>query len=489
MSIVAISFSLLSGLRIASLDKSYLLSITTLLPEGQVHSLHLISGISLLVLSCYYGYFKLSHRTVTTQTRYHKLVTWFGYVIILTSLLSGVLLRLDWLPQPLLPLHYFSALALLLYLLLHSWVYALQLGRNAFKKILFIPLKRFPLRLTGVLILCICVLYYYVQSSTHTLSVSAISADVLMEIDGYDDEPQWQDATLFFVDTNHGANFVDGYAQVAIKALSNGQETFFLFRWADPTQSLNHLPLVKTESGWKVQENGFYHFDEQSYYEDKFAVMLSNSCSFGADGTSYLGKQPFNSSPANWHSKGYHASLDGKIRDLWHWKAVRTNDMVLADDNFIGPLVKPLNAERRYKAGYQTDGKESGSYVMNWQWYSKNQITPKRLPNQNIDISHPVLPWFGSHPYQKAHDTYPIGTQLSSVLYRSNRFEGDRADVRAKGRWHDGYWTLELVRKNKTDSAHDIALSNHTCMWVSAFDRSQIAHTRHQRAIKLRYAL
>nr|WP_238937441.1 ethylbenzene dehydrogenase-related protein [Pseudoalteromonas sp. S16_S37] len=310
-----------------------------------------------------------------------------------------------------------------------------------------------------------------------------------MEIDGYDNEPQWLDAPIFFVDTNHGANFVDGHTQVAIKALSNAQETFFLFRWADPTQSLRHLPLIKTQSGWKVQENGFYHFDEQSYYEDKFAVMLSNSCSFGADGTSYLGKQPFNSYPANWHGKGYHASLDGKIRDLWHWKAVRTNDMVLADDNFFGPLVTPLSAERRYKAGYQTDGKESGSYVMNWQWYSKNQVTPKRLPNQNTEISQPVLPWFGSHPYQKEHDIYPSGTQLSSVLYRSNRFEGDRADVRAKGRWQDGYWTLELVRKNKTASPHDIELANHTCMWVSAFDSSQIAHTRHQRAIKLRYAL
>ncbi|CAH9057270.1 hypothetical protein PSECIP111951_01633 [Pseudoalteromonas holothuriae] len=487
--ILSITASLLSGLRIATLNKPYLLQFSAVLPNGQVHTLHLISGITILVLVCYYIYFRRRYKKVTVQSNYHKFITYLGYLSIGSSVLSGSLLLLDWLPKQFVPVHYYSALVMLIYLLLHSWVYILQLGHKVLKKVFYIPLRFIPYQLTVALTLVACALFYYMQSLTHTLNITPISSNVLMEIDGIGNEPQWQKAASLLVDTHHGANFYNGYTPVQIKALSNHKETFFLFRWADPTQSLNHLPLIKTRSGWKVKENGFYHFDEQSYYEDKFAVMLSDSCQFGADGTIHLGKQPFTHHPSNWHGKGYHASLDGRVRDLWHWKAVRTNDMVLADDNFFGPLAVPLNGQRRYKAGYLIDSKESGAYVMNWQWYSSHMIIPKRLPKEKSNTSEPVLDWFASTPYQVSLDTYPVNAQLSSVLYRSNRFEGDRADVRAKGQWQAGYWTLELVRQNQTHSAHDIALNNGTCIWVSAFDSSQIAHSRHQRAIKLRYSL
>ncbi|CAM4150876.1 ethylbenzene dehydrogenase-related protein [Pseudoalteromonas byunsanensis] len=487
--IFAITLSLLSGFRIATLTKPYILTVAPLLPSGQVHNLHLLSASLLVMLSVYYLYFTVNSGRITSQNRYHNVVTFFGYLVITICLVSGLSNYLDLTPTQFLSLHYYSALATVVYLLLHSWVYILQYGRRAFKKILLMNTKSVPYGLLGTLGLCTAILFFLLNTLTHTLNVAPISNQVLMEIDGLANEPQWQQAHTFIIDTTNGANFDDGHTQVHIKALSNHKETFFLFRWADPTKSLQHLPLIKTSQGWKVKENGFYQFDEQSHYEDKFAVMLSSSCDIGADGTSYLGKKPFSNKPANWHGKGYHASLDGKIRDLWHWKAVRTNNMVLADDNYIGPLAQPLSGQRRYKAGYQTDGKESGAYVMNWLWYSPNQVTPKRLPTPSEHNHSSVLPWFGSQPYQSSKDTYPIGTQLSSVLYRSNRFEGDRADVRAKGHWQNGYWTLELVRKNQTESKYDVTLNNNTCIWVSAFDSSQIAHTRHQRAIKLRYSL
>ncbi|WP_234401256.1 ethylbenzene dehydrogenase-related protein [Pseudoalteromonas sp. T1lg23B] len=487
--IFAITLSLLSGFRIATLTKPYLLTIAALLPSGQVHNLHLLSASLLLSLSVYYLYFRMSIGRVTSQSRYHRVVTWLGHVSLTICLISGLLNYFDLTPEHIVSLHYYSAVAIVAYLLLHSWVYIMQFGCKAFKKILLMSSKHVPYKLLAALSLCTGVLFFFINSLTHTLNITPISTQVLMEIDGLANEPQWQNAHTFIIDTANGANFANGHTQVQIKALSNQHETFFLFRWADPTKSLQHLPLTKTSQGWKVKENGFYLFDEQSYYEDKFAVMLSNSCDIGADGTSHLGKKPFADKPANWHGKGYHASLDGKVRDLWHWKAVRTNDMVLADDNYIGPLAEPLSGQRRYKAGYQTDGKESGAYVMNWQWYSPSSITPKRLPTHSGNDDKPVLPWFGSQPYHQSKDIYPIGTHLSSVLYRSNRFEGDRADVRAKGHWHDGFWTLELVRQNQTQSKYDVALNNDTCIWVSAFDSSQIAHTRHQRAIKLRYSL
>jgi hypothetical protein len=107
--------------------------------------------------------------------------------------------------------------------------------------------------------------------------------------------------------------------------------------------------------------------------------MISSTCGFGADGTAYLGRKPIKGKPENWHGKGYHASMDNKICDLSHWKAVRTNDMFQADDNFFGAPSNARFGQPRYTARYLPDGKDSGGYKMNWKWYSPKAITQSRV--------------------------------------------------------------------------------------------------------------
>jgi len=74
---------------------------------------------------------------------------------------------------------------------------------------------------------------------------------------------------------------------------------------------------------------------------------------------------------------------------------------------------------------------------------------------------------------------------MPSVLYTSNRMEGDRADVRAHAVWQAGYWSLELARRLDTGSTYDVVLETGVCLWVAAFDHTQIAHTRHTLPIRL----
>ena len=319
----------------------------------------------------------------------------------------------------------------------------------------------------------------------------------LIHIDGKADEGVWQQAQTVDLLTQGGANFDNGQTRVRVQVVENGVEAFFHISWDDPTKSLKHLPLLKTETGWQVEQQGFYNFDETRHYEDKLAVMVSNQCQAGGAGTVHLGPKPLQDKPANWHGKGYHYSQDGAIRDLWHWKAVRTNNMILADDNYIGPPDKVRPGSRRYSAGYLQDGKESGAYVMNWAWYKPGQVVPKRLPKspqlltpyqqENTEGLSWVIPWFDYQPYRAENDNYPVGTRMPSVMYRSNRFEGDRADVRAFARWHQGRWSLELSRKLDTGSKYDVPLRHGVCLWVSAFDQSQVAHTRHALPIQLTF--
>nr|WP_256489509.1 ethylbenzene dehydrogenase-related protein [Pleionea sp. CnH1-48] len=333
---------------------------------------------------------------------------------------------------------------------------------------------------------------------TIPLTVHKVDIKELINIDGQANESIWQSIEPVSVWTYGGANFVDGSTQVQIKTIENGVEAFFHIEWQDPTKSLKHLPLKKTADGWQIQQSGFYQFDETEFYEDKLAVMLSDSCDAGGSATAHLGPKPLSDKPANWHGKGYHYSYSTKQTDIWHWKAVRTNDMILADDNFFGKPQTARPGDRRYTAGYTPDGKESGAYVMNWKWYNKDIITPKRLPksaqqlasfqqSDNASALNWIIPWFGYEPYQKAKDNYPIGTIMPSVMYRSNRFEGDRADVRAFAQWNNGKWSLELSRKLDTGSNNDVKLQSGVCLWIAAFDHAQIAHTRHSRALQLQW--
>lgn len=480
--------SMLTGFRIAIISQDWLAPISSLIPQGAVHSWHLGFSIGLTLLVVVFIGYTIWAPFRSYPSIYHKLINYLGYVSISLVVLSGWAVWANFYSHEARSIHQIAMWLMVSYFILHAWVYILQKGRGVFAAIL--P-KR--LKMTHVsAVLCLVVIGGFFHTLTlnasHQLDVHTIADTTFIEIDGQGNEPQWQDADTFTVTTIGGANFENGSTDVSIKALANQYESYFLISWQDNSKSTNHLPLLKTPTGWQVQENGFYRFDERTFYEDKFAVMLSDGCEAAGDKTYYSGDKPLKNKPKNWHGKGYHASLDGKVRDLWHWKAVRTNDMYLADDNFIGPPSKHLKGKRRYSAGYQADGKESGAYVMNWQWYSAKGISPKRLP-EKMQSHQAVLPWFGSTPYQSAQDTYPIGTFLPSVLYRSNRFEGDRADVRARGQWRDGRWTLELVRKHNTHSKYDVPLQTGTCMWVSAFDHAQIAHTRHIQAIKLRYSL
>lgn len=439
--------------------------------------------------------FRFEQVTRFRRGGFHHRVTQFGYVVLIILLLSGFALYLGS-ALPLQDIHYYSALALALYFILHAIVVFVLYGWGIFTRL--VQSARLQL-IDGILIVAASLIFVglaaLIERSTHnTLNIQKMPITQIIEIDGYANEAIWQTAKPITIHTHGGANFINGSTPVTLRALHNGAEAYFHITWQDPTQSLQHLPLRKTETGWQVVEDGFYQFDEQSFYEDKFALMLSDNCESGGSKTTSLGPKPLADKPANWHGKGYHYSSDDKIRDIWHWKAVRTNDMYLADDNFFGPPDIARDGQRRYSAGYLADGKESGAYVMNWQWYSPKGVQPKRLPKDPAllaayqdenGLKNAVAPWYDFELYDAKQDHYPTGTLAPSVLHLSNRFEGDRADVRARGQWQDGIWSLELVRPLDTQSAFDVAMQSGICLWVSAFDHSQIAHTRHVRPARL----
>lgn len=478
---------LLSGLRIASQQRDFWLYLDWLLPEGLVHIWHMLAGMFLLVSLPLMLFALYKHRKESAVLKAYNLM---GSVLLCLSVITGaaqfiaettyVTIRF---------IHYYSAIGLLVFILLHPLRYYLQKPLAHIYHVLVAP---FSYARTYFYLLAIALgsigLYIFTVSSPTSLEVAFVSDNAFIRIDGNADESVWQDATSISVDTFAGANFYKGTSKVTLKALHNSTETYFFIRWQDPTESLLHLPLVKTEKGWQVKSNGFNRFDETEFYEDKFAVLFSKSCNIAAAATAHLGSKPRNDLPKNVHKKGYHFSNNGVV-DLWQWKAVRTNAMYLVDDSFIGEPTKPVIGQARYTAGYQQDSDMGGSYVMNWKWYNENIVTPKRLPKTSFAEPRGYGSWFDYQPFSVKADSFPVGSIINSVLYRSNQLEGGRADVRAHAVYKDGFWNLEVVRKTLANERTDIDLSEGVCMWVSAFDHAQIAHTRHIKPLRLHYQL
>jgi hypothetical protein len=158
-----------------------------------------------------------------------------------------------------------------------------------------------------------------------TLSIRRLDVALVQDprVDGAFDDPAWLNARPVTIQTAGGANLIDGGTAVTVRAVRDDSYVYFLFEWQDPTRSLKHHPLQKTANGWRMVQNGYAGGDETDYYEDKFAVMLSDADRFAALRSAHLGPRPVEGLPGPSGGRGLHYTDDGTVLDVWHWMAVR----------------------------------------------------------------------------------------------------------------------------------------------------------------------
>src|SRR3546814_1951851 len=110
-----------------------------------------------------------------------------------------------------------------------------------------------------------------VCSSDLTLQALELAkTDAPPRLDGKADDEAWRAATAATVETHNGQNLPQGSTPVRVRGLHDGEFAYLLFEWPDATRSQKHLPLQKTESGWRVLQSDYARQDENVFYEDKF---------------------------------------------------------------------------------------------------------------------------------------------------------------------------------------------------------------------------
>jgi Ethylbenzene dehydrogenase len=345
-----------------------------------------------------------------------------------------------------------------------------------------------------------------------TLVIPQIAPEDKPVIDGDMSDPVWRVAGAVTVPTQQGAN-LDGKAEstVEIRAVHDGAYVYFSFVWQDPTRSLKHLPLVKTETGWRVLQEGYDRGDATGLFEDKLAVLLtSHYVLIPGDRTFHAGRQPLDDKPATLSGRGLHYTTDGGYADMWQWHAANGGMLGWIDDAHFGPPAAPTAAQMQgaaaYKGGFAPDP-GTASYALNFEPRGPGgydtPITPKRLPknwktswtalgkvdlNADIGDSEGSIWWLTdaeSVPYSAALDaSIPTGCVIPGVLI-SGSYSGDRADLRGAAKWAAGRWSLEAVRRLDTGSTYDTPITTGSYLRVAVFDHAQSRHTRHIRPIRL----
>lgn len=524
---ITLFFSLSTGLRISAdaQDSVWARMLGAIQLQGDVMRWHVWAAFALTMVAVAYIFFlrraRLQSRVALDSARLRGLfgpnpearwaaanviIYWLAYAMIGAAAVTGTLLY--FLPRVLphdtvILIHRIIAWLFLAYIFVHI---VAQFAMGGFRHLLKILNPRMAYGAVTVVAITaagVSAAGIYAVDKAVMKDLTVINTSEPPKIDGEVDDAAWKEAPAVAIHTERGANQPGGEVTVTVRAVHDGETLYTLFEWPDSTRSQKHLPLIKTEQGWKVVHTEFDIQDEDDYYEDKFAVMLSNTSELAGSGSAHLGPQPLKYKPGASGGRGLHYTTDESIVDVWHWKSVRTGSQLShqADDNYFGPPMEPNPKKKRYTGGYTQDPHTGGGYSMNWTKFDTGIVEPKRLPkdpsvlnrlgkvNLDANVSDNGEFWMPvslTVPYDKALDTYPIGTIMPSVLIDGPR-EGDRGDVTAVARWSDGWWRVEMTRDLDTGSKFDVALGKDapTYLWVAVFDHAQTRHSLHLRPVRV----
>lgn len=200
---------------------------------------------------------------------------------------------------------------------------------------------------------------------------------------------------------------------ISIRSLYTENEIFILVKFQDSSESRLHRPWI-----WNDQTR---IYEVGSQREDCFIFK--------------------------WFMKPYPDSLyidsgETHTADTWFWKANRTDPAGFADDK-----IQQLTDRKTKKATTIIAPTGTITYLLR----SGDRGKPAYQDKIFVDFQGPQLERF-----------------------RSQQPTGSRADVKARGKWYEGNWTIEFSRQIKTGNSDDIQFSASNS-YVFGLSRYEIA--------------
>jgi len=269
----------------------------------------------------------------------------------------------------------------------------------------------------------------------------AVKVEAAPEIDGRGDDPVWSRAKPVILNLNGGS----GEIPLTLRAIRTEDRIFFLVEWPDPTEDRAHKPWIWDERSQRYREG--------RALEDALVFRFETGCRWVPE---------------------LDAGLENES-DVWIWRAARTDPVGYADDMWLilveapsppsdlrGSKPLPVSASSpRWRLRVNDDGSldytleqpEAGMWYTHWGDLGTPSFR-RRDPPERFEGS--VVPQFVPE--------VPTGSA---------------SDVKARGLWKDGHWTVELSRALTTQldgSWQDVDFTwrkGVTLMSVAVFDHQE----------------
>ncbi len=245
--------------------------------------------------------------------------------------------------------------------------------------------------------------------------ISSVRVERPPTVDGDDRDDAWKKATPVEIVVKRAMDPERGKsARVWLRSVHTDTHVYFLAVWEDGDESVTHRTWV-WNAGGKTYEDG-------GDREDMFSLAFEHAGEF--DPNMLAGIE--------------------SVWDVWHWKAARTNPQGYAMD-------KTHRYAKEKPAGRANEHTTAGGGKI---WIARPEDSGDSVEKQ---IAAPAA-MQGDRVAR-----YSPATPSSSA-----------ADVKAKGRWASGRWTLELARPLTTGNADDTQFDTKRSykMGVATFDKT-----------------
>jgi hypothetical protein len=265
-----------------------------------------------------------------------------------------------------------------------------------------------------------------------------------------------------------GAGTVEGkIIELKAKSVYTKDDILFLFEWPDKDKSMDKNSWKFTGGKWaKVKAN-----------EDRLGVIweINRIDKFANKGCAIL---CHNESKNNkeWY---YSVNSSREKADLWHWKAVRSNPVDYTEDGYVitNPSKEPEKGRKR-DAG---SGKAKGNST-------KDKSGPAYMqdPSKSASISGSLLV---AHAVEiKDSSTFKEGDAIPGYMLNTG-WAGSFADIKTKGVWKDGKWTVMMSRKLKTGNDDDVQYNTRKKypFGIGVFDNSGAENSYNSEPLKLQF--
>jgi hypothetical protein len=216
--------------------------------------------------------------------------------------------------------------------------------------------------------------------------------------------------------------------ELKTKSVYTKGEIFFRFEWPDPDKSMQKNAWKFSSGKWnKIKAN-----------EDRLGLVfeINRIDKFATKGCAVMCHNE-SKNEKEWY---YAVSSAKEKADMWHWKSVRSNPVGYAEDGYVA-----FNATKEPEKGRKRDAGNATKAKSN---RTKDKSGPAYMqdPSKLASIPGTLLV---SQAVEIKGTEFKDGDEISGYMLNTG-WKDSFADVKVKGVWQNGKWTVMMSRKLET---------------------------------------